>query len=313
MTTRHPTNLPASIHQRLLNQAKQEKRPLQELLQYFAIERFLYRLSRSPHAGKFLLKGALMLRVWDFPLARPTLDVDLMGRETVTEERLPTVLREIFAQEVPEDGVRFDADSIRTQTIRVDANYQGIRARFIAHIGNMKLPMQVDVGFGDAIVPGPVHIKFPVLLDFPQPEILAYPPEMAVSEKFHAMVVLDTANSRTKDFYDIWTLARGRDFDGRILSRAIVATFNRRRTPLPTGVPVGLTSSFARDPMKQTQWNAFIRKGHLDTDGKTFEEIIAQIREFLVPPTLAVASGERFVQHWPPGGLWGAGVAQRND
>lgn len=304
MTARQPTNLPASIHQRLLNQAKREHRPLQELLQYFAIERFLYRLSRSPHAHKFLLKGALMLRLWESPLARPTMDVDLMGRTTVTEENLATVIREILSQEVSADGVRFDPDSVHTEAIRLDANYPGIRVRFTGHIGTMNLPMQVDVGFGDVVVPGPLAIKFPVLLDFPQPELLAYSIESAVAEKFQAMVVLDAANSRMKDFFDIWLLARKKQFDGPLLRQAIEATFKQRRTPLPSDIPVGLTAGFAMDKTKQTQWSAFLRKSRLETGATSLEEVVELIRSLLVPPTTAAAKREPFDQLWLAGGPW---------
>jgi len=304
MTVRQPTNLPASIHQRLLNQAKREHRPLQELLQYFTIERFLYRLSRSPHAHKFLLKGALMLRLWESPLARPTMDIDLMGRATVTEENLVTVIKEILSQEVPEDGVRFDPASVHAEAIRLDANCQGVRVRFIAYIGTMKLSMQVDVGFGDIVIPEPLSIKFPVLLDFPPPELLAYTPESAIAEKFQAMVVLDTANSRMKDFYDIWSLARKKEFNGQVLRQAIEATFKQRRTPLPADVPVGLTAGFGKDKTKQTQWSAFLRKSRLETGATGFEEVIALLRSFLMPPTLTAAKDDPFEQQWPAGGPW---------
>lgn len=304
MTAHHPSNLPASIHHRLLNQAKQDGRPLQELLQYFAIERFLFRLSQSPHATKFYLKGALMLRLWDSPLSRPTIDVDLMGQHVLSNDALEKIIRDVCEQHVSDDGCRFDSSTVRAEAIRVDDQYGGIRVEFLAHIGKMRLSMQVDVGFGDVVVPGPVSIEFPTLLDFPSPRLLAYSPESAIAEKFQAMVILDSANSRMKDFYDIWLLARTRRFDGAVLSQAIHATFTRRQTSLPIDVPTGLTDRFAEDRIKQTQWNAFLRKGRIAVDGVTLGQVVELLRGFFMPPTLAAAKGESFAAHWPAGGLW---------
>jgi len=304
MTSPHASNLPASIHQRLLNQAKKDGRPLQELLQYFAIERFLFRLSQSPHATKFYLKGALMLRLWDSPLSRPTIDVDLMSRHVVSKDILEKTIKEVCEQRVADDGCLFDSSTVQAEPIRIDNNYGGIRIEFIAHIGKMRLNMQVDVGFGDVIVPGPVPIDFPALLDFPSPHLLAYSPESAIAEKFQSMVVLDSANSRMKDFYDIWLLARSHSFKGAVLSRAIHATFARRHTSLPQEPPTALRDTFVRDQTKQSQWNAFIRKGRIVVDKVTFAEVVEVLRVFLMPPTLAAAKSEAFESHWPAGGPW---------
>jgi hypothetical protein len=164
--------------------------------------------------------------------------------------------------------------------------------------------MKVDVGTGDAVVPAPLPIEFPTLLDQPAPRLLAYPPETAVAEKFQAMVELDVANSRMKDFYDIWTLAQRRPFEGAILAKAMEATFGRRQTPLPTELPIALTPRFAADPAKQTQWSAFVRKGRLHPETGTLADIVAVIRDFLMPPVLAAASGAVFDRTWPAGGPW---------
>jgi len=304
MTARHPSNLPASIHQRLLNQARQQGRPLQELLQYFAIERFLFRLSQSSHATTFYLKGALMLRLWDSPLSRPTIDVDLMSRQVLSKEVLEKTIKETCGQKVPDDGCFFDSSTVQAQPIRIEDQYGGIRVEFIAHVGKMRLNMQVDVGFGDVIVPGPVPIDFPALLDFPSPHLLAYSPESAIAEKFQAMVILDSANSRMKDFYDIWLLARTHRFDGAVLGQAVTATFTRRQTILPVDVPTGLTDTFAEDRTKQTQWHAFVRKGRITVDGVNFGQVVKLLREFLMPPTLAAVRGEVFASRWQTGGPW---------
>jgi len=303
---RQLANLPASIHQRLLARAKQEGRPLQELLQYYAIERFLFRLGQSPYADKFFLKGAMMLRVWESQIARPTMDVDLMGRVAASEERLSAIIKEICSQDCPDDGVEFDSKTLHAEVIRVDAEYQGIRVRFVAFIGKMRVPMQVDVGFGDKIIPAPMWIHFPTLLDFPPPHLLAYPPEATLAEKFQAIVTLDIANSRMKDFYDIWTLARRKDFDGRLLSQSIAATFERRKTSLPTDAPTGLTKAFAEDRAKRMQWDAFLRKGRMDGQGMSLEDVVAFLRDFLLPPTIAAAAGKPFDMQWPAGGPWQA-------
>lgn len=306
MTPHGLTNVPASVHQRLLNRAKRERRPLQELLQYFAIERFLYRLGRSAYAEKLLLKGATMLRLWDSPLARPTRDVDLLGRTPASETALATVIKDCFAADVPDDNIRLDQASVRTEAIRATARYDGARVRFVMYLGKIRLPVQVDVGFGDTVVPDPAWIEFPTLLDFPAPRLLAYPPESAVAEKFQIMVERERANTRMKDFYDIWILARKRPFDGGVLAHAIVATFDRRRTPLPAEPPLALTAEFAEDRAKQAQWRAFASRARLDAGEHKRVEVIGMLREFLIPPTTAIAVGRAFTSSWPAGGPWRA-------
>lgn len=304
MTPRDRANVPASVHQRLLNRARKEGRPLQELLQYFAIERFLFRLGRSPHARHFLLKGALMLRLWDSPLARPTRDVDLLGRRVTSAQALAAIIRECFVEAVPDDGLRLDPETVRAEAIRLAAGYEGVRVRFMLHLGNIRLAMQVDVGFGDSVVPDPTWIEFPTLLDFPAPRLLGYPPESAVAEKFQTMVELGAVNTRMKDFYDVWTLARKREFAGDALARAIAATFERRRTPLPEAPPLALTAEFAEDRGKQTQWRAFASRARLDLGEHKLGEVVALLREFLMPPTVAATRRKSFASFWPAGGPW---------
>jgi len=299
-----PTNVPASVHQRLLNRAKKEDRPLNELLPYFAIERFLYRLSRSPHAEKLVLKGALMLRIWHTPLARPTMDVDFLARGISSPDDLVAIVKHCFAERVPDDGIRFDPDSVKTEPIAEDASFHGIRLRFTAHLGHIPIGMQVDVGFGDAVVPPPAWADLPTLLDFPAPRVLAYPPEASVAEKFHAMVELEMANSRMKDFYDVWTLARIREFDGSTLGRALKATFGRRHIPLPVEPPVALTAAFADDATKRAQWRAFVRRSRLEASAPTLAEAVTLARDFVMPPARAVATSEPFEMVWPAAGPW---------
>lgn len=303
---RAPINLPASVHQRLLNLARAENRPLNELLQLFTIERFLYRFSRSPHAERFVLKGAQMLRAWDAPLARPTMDIDMLGRTANSIETLLRVVRDCIETEVEPDGIIFDPASVRGEEINKDAEYEGVRVRVQGTLGKIKLNTQLDFAFGDVIIPQPIWTELPVLLDFGVPRLLGYSPESAIAEKFQAMVALDMANTRLKDFYDIYMLAQTREFDGETLAKAIAVTFKRRNTPLPIETPRALTSDFSEDVGKQASWQAFLRKGRLSADGKTLAEVVEIIKEFLLSPTTSVAQGKVFTKKWIPAKGWRA-------
>ena len=295
---RVPTNITASIHQRLLNLARASNRPFNELLQYFAIERFLYRFSLSPYKEQFVLKGAQMLRAWEAPLARPTMDVDMLGGQTAnTIENLERIVRECCAIEA-EDGVLFDTTGVRGEAINKDAEYQGVRVRARGTLGKIKLNLQIDFGFGDVVIPKPVPTELPQLLDFGAPRLLGYTPESAIAEKFQAMVALDIANTRIKDFYDIWLLGRVREFHGETLAAAIAATFERRATPLPEDAPLALTDAFSEDPAKQALWQAFLRKGRLDAEGKNLTEVVGEIRDYLLPPVHALNAGREFRRVW---------------
>lgn len=304
MKRRDMTNLPASVHQRLLNLSRQTKRPFNELLQYYAIERFLFRLSSSPHAPEFVLKGALMLRVWHVPIGRPTMDIDMLGQLPNSVESLVKVVRECLAAEVLDDGLRFDTESVRGDAITLNAKYQGVRIRVRGFLGNARLSLQLDFGFGDVIVPQSVWIEYPELLDFGRPRLLGYTPESAIAEKFQAMVELEMANTRLKDFFDIWRLSENLGFDGIILCQALAATFNQRGTPLPTSPPLALTPTFSADPIKEAQWRAFLRKALLVAETKTLAETVEDLIAFILLPTFAAAEGKAFKMKWPPGGPW---------
>lgn len=308
MTRRSLVNVAQSVHQRLLTRAKKEGRPFNELLQHYAIERFLYRLGRSEHAEKLLLKGALLLRVWRIPMARPTMDIDVLGRTAGTPEALASILRGCMVAEVEDDGMRYDPESLTTEAITLDADYQGWRIRFKASLGNARVTMQVDVGVGDIVYPSPIWIDYPVLLDQPAPRLLAYTPENAIAEKYQAMVELDKANSRMKDFHDIWTLARNLEFDGQRLSEAIRKTFERRKTDLPKSVPTAFTPEFYEDKSKQTQWQAFLNKGLATNEKVPLPDVVKVARDFLMSPTEALLAGNAFKMHWPQSGPW---VAKR--
>jgi predicted nucleotidyltransferase component of viral defense system len=225
-----PRNTAASVRQRLLNRARSDQRPFNELLQYYAIERFLYRLSRSEHADRFILKGALMLQAWRSPELRPTMDIDFLGKTSNEEVSIAEKIRDILFTAVESDGLDFDPATIQTERITEDADYEGIRVLFRGVLDSARVNMQIDIGFGDVVYPGPEESDLPTLLDNPAPRLLCYSRESVIAEKFEAMVKLGELNSRMKDFYDIWLLSRQFNFAGNSLAEAIRLTFERRGT-----------------------------------------------------------------------------------
>jgi predicted nucleotidyltransferase component of viral defense system len=306
MTSPPIKNLAASVHQRLLNAAKESGRPFNELLQYYGIERFLYRLSRSPFAERFVLKGALSLFVLHVPVTRPTRDIDLLGRIDNDLEAIRNTIAQICQQQVEPDGLVFDPASVTTERIAEDADYHGVRAKFRGQLGNARIPMQIDIGFSDVMTPGPVKIHYPAILDYPGAELQAYNCETLIAEKFEAMVKLGTLNSRMKDFFDVWTLAQSRAFDGPTLAEAIQRTFARRETTL-TAHPVCFTDEFAAAPAKAAQWNAFLRTGRLVDTPIHFPAVVATVRAFLQPVAERLVAGEAVAGSWSPGGPWRSG------
>lgn len=291
-------NPAASIRQRLLNRSREEKRPFNELLQYYAMERFLYRLCQSPHNSSFVLKGALMLRVWDAPQARPTMDIDMLGRTSNELDAILNQVREILNASVPEDGLRFDANTLQAETITEDADYQGVRVRFAGALSGARVNLQLDIGFGDALVPGPAQANFPTLLDLPAPNLWCYSRESAIAEKFEAMVKLGDLNSRMKDFYDIWLLVRQFDFDSATLVEAVTQTFEHRGTPLPEQLP--FSDEFV--DLKQTQWQAFHRRLGVGHVPESFRGITAVLNDFLA---LLINPGENpHKKQWKAPGPW---------
>lgn len=227
-----PQNVSASVRQRLLNRSKADNRSFNELLQYYAMERFLYRLSMSDHAQHYILKGALMLRAWKSPEFRPTMDIDMLGKTGNEEENITAQIRDMLAVEIEPDGLTFDSDSIQTERITEDADYEGIRVRFRGALGTARISMQIDIGFGDIVYPGPEKAELPCMLDSPAPSLLCYSRESAIAEKFEAMVKLGQLNSRMKDFYDIWLLSRQFEFELSSLAEAVRLTFKQRGTEL---------------------------------------------------------------------------------
>lgn len=293
----------ASVRSRLLRLARERGDDFQLLLTRYANERLLYRLAQSPHSASFILKGATLFTLWTGHPHRATRDVDLLGSGDPSEARIAAVLAEVLALDVGDDGLVFDAGSVEIGPIREDQEYGGVRVELMARVTAARVRLQIDIGFGDAVTPAPVRVELPVLLDYPAPQLLAYPRETVVAEKLDAIVQLGLANSRMKDFYDLALLAKTFDFDGSVLVRAIRATFARRKTPLPVVLPAGLTSAFAADRSKAMQWTAFVRKAGASEAGE-LEAVLSAIRTFAEAPLMAAASEDVFPRHWPPGGPW---------
>ena len=282
------SNLAASVRARLLNIAKAEKTDFNQVLVRYALERFLYRLSKSTHADRFLLKGAMLFNLWyDMP-HRPTRDADLLGFGASDLDSIGQTFRDIVAVDVA-DGIVFDPASIQVEEIRKSAGYAGARVIVAAELARARCKTQVDVGFGDAVTPGPVDAMYPVLIpDFPAPHLKTYPVYTVVAEKLHAIEILGMTNSRVKDYLDLFVLLEREVLDPGILAKAIAATFNRRGTSVPTALPIGLSDEFANDSSRQALWAAFIRKNGLDA--VPLQEIVAALRAKLHPGLLGAAS-----------------------
>jgi predicted nucleotidyltransferase component of viral defense system len=268
------------------------------------MERFLYRLSKSAFCDRFVLKGALLLTAWRAPVSRPTIDIDLSGRTGNDLEHIRSIFDLFCQSQVEPDGIEFDPATVEVSRIAEDADYEGVRARFNGLLARARIPMQIDVGFGDVIVPGPTEIAYPTLLNFPAPRLMAYPRETVIAEKLEALTQLGLLNSRMKDFYDLALLARLYSFDGTLLARGILATFGRRNTRIKAD-PVGLSESFSLDPAKALQWRAFLKrsrfKEHLD-----FVTVVDRVRNFAHPVLDAISGGRSFDRTWTPGGPWTA-------
>ncbi|MBX9681373.1 MAG: nucleotidyl transferase AbiEii/AbiGii toxin family protein [Gemmataceae bacterium] len=296
-------NLPASVRQRLTDKAKETDRPFQEVLQYFAMERFLYRLARSRHAHRFVLKGALLFTAWGGPSSRTTKDIDFLARMDNDVEAVVAVIREVCTQEVEPDGLAFDAGSGEGEAIKEDADYSGVRVKFLVTLQNARVSMQIDMGFGDVVTPAATLTEYPALLGFPAPQLLGYPRETVVAEKFEAMTKLGLLNSRMKDFYDLWVLRRQFDFDGGTLATAIRRTFAHRKTAV-VARPTALTAAFGEDAAKQTQWQGFLRKTRLDDVPPSLQSVIDELAPFLVPVAAAVETRSAFEWFWTAPGPW---------
>lgn len=298
-----PAGAVASTLARLRNVADAGGLSFNAILQMYAIERFLARVSRLPDAETVLLKGAMMLRVWGVPSARPTMDVDLLKRGAADPDNLIDLIRRCVAVTDAGDAVEFDADSIVAEPITEDAAYIGTRIRLVARLGKVRQAVQIDFGVGDAVFPGPVRIEFPVLLGGEPVRLNAYPVEASIAEKFHAMVEHELRNSRMKDFHDIWTLSKNCAFRHETLAKAIRATFAQRGTLLPVEVPPGLTPAYFHDPVHLQQWRAFCRRIERPDLVGSLPQISAEIASFLMPVVLPDTEHPGSAT-WSPGGGW---------
>jgi hypothetical protein len=295
-----------SVFQRLLNHARTSGEDFNLLLFRYGVERLLYRLSISAHADTFILKGASLFLVWKGQNYRVTKDADLLGLGPADAEHLANVFRELCRGASDDvDGIEFMPDTVRAVPIREAQEYDSIRVTLVGLLHKARIHLQVDIGFGDAVTPAPERIEFPTLLDAPAPQLLAYTRYTMVAEKLEAMVRLGMANSRMKDFYDIWLLSRLFEFDGGTLCEAVRSTFRRRSTLLPAGLPMALTDEFRKDTQKQTQWRAFVRKSRPESVSDDINAVIGELATFLMPIVEAARSEKRFELPWPRGGPWG--------
>ena len=299
-----PRGLAQSVQTRLLNHARATDTDPNSVLARYGLERFLHRLARSTHADRFVLKGGMLLRVWLGETSRPTRDADLLGYGDCSTRELQRVFRDVCSVAVEPDGVSYSPGSVRAAAIRSEDAYGGQRIRLRGLLGRAQLTVQIDVGIGDAVTPKPVLIDYPSLLDFPRPRLRAYWAETTIAEKLHAITTLGMANSRMRDFFDIYELARRREFDGATLASAIRSTFARRRTPIRPGLPPALTRVFGADDDKQTQWRAFLRKNRLLDAPVALLTAIESIAGFLGPVLASEGAGRKFAGHWPAGDRW---------
>jgi len=291
----------ASVRQRLLTLAKARDEELEFVMVLYAVERFLHRLAASPHKDRFVLKGAMLMLAWKGTPTRPTRDLDLLGFGEISPQSVTRMIADICADDRVPDGLAFDAASIHIAPVRENQRYGGLRATFMARLGTALIPCQVDIGIGDAITPGPESIQFPSLIGMPATTLRAYPKVTVIAEKFEAMVQLGITNSRMNDFHDVCTLANTFAFNSQGLAAAILATFERRKTPLPADMPIAFTKEFLEDSAKRTQWNAFVKRFKLLTmpglpDVGTF------IAAFPTLPMNQARDGTTSPGKWKPGG-----------
>lgn len=299
MTKKAVKNIGASIRDRLLKEAKRLGNDFNLILERYALERVLYRLSCSEYKSRFILKGGMLLSVWATDPYRSTRDVDFLSYGEPTG--LAEIFRKICQIDVEQhDGLTFDLSGEIYFRIKEDQEYEGIRLKFKAFLDSIEIGLQFDIGFGDHVTPEPEIIEYPVLLDLPKPILFVYPKETVVAEKFEAMVKLGLLNSRMKDYYDLYYLSSNFSFDGEILAKAIKNTFARRKTEIPAALPEGLSDKFAQDSAKLQQWKAFLSRTRLKAEKKALGEIIDALKLFLMPPTQAISTSKFFTNYWNP-------------
>ncbi len=294
-----------SVFQRLLNYAKKQQVDFNLLLFRYGIERLLYRLSISPYSEVFILKGASLFIVWKEHSYRMTKDADLLGLEPMSAAEIANIFKEICLVASDEvDGIQFMSDTVNTLPIREDQGYGGIRVILVGILHHARIPLQIDIGYGDVVTPPPEEIDFPTILDAPAPHLLAYPLYTMVAEKLETIVRLGIANSRMKDFFDLWLLSLLFEFDGRTLCDAVRNTFQRRSTALAAEVPMSFTEEFSKDKQKQIQWRAFLRKSRPENAPRDLDTVVSEVALFLMPVIKALQCDEMLELIWSQGGPW---------
>jgi hypothetical protein len=298
------TNVAASVRQRLLNLARERKEDFGLLLTKYALERLLFRISQSKHKTAFILKGALLFELWTEETHRPTRDADFLSIGSSDPRRFEAIFKEMCVLPVVDDGLIFDPSRVTARQIKEGADYEGIRVSFLGYLEKARIPMQLDIGFGDAVTPPAVETAFPTILDGPAAVLLTYPRETVVAEKFEAMVKLGIANTRMKDFHDLRALSQLFAFEGQLLSEAIKRTFERRKTSLPSEPPIAFTAEFFEDKSKQLQWTAFNGKNKLYIEAVPLKTVVGDIQQFLMPLVVGVTTEGHWSRLWQAGGPW---------
>ena len=301
MSRSRASGIAQSVQSRLQEKADREARPYAELLQLYGIERFLYRLAQSKHRDSLILKGAYLLKLWLGLDSRPTRDIDFLGPLGVDEQAVRLLLRDVVETEVESDGLELDAESIVVRRIRPGSPVHGMRAKFDGYLGRSRIRFQVDVGLGDAVTPQPVEVQIESLLDLPVAPLKAYTIYSMVAEKLEALAFLGDETSRMKDIYDLLVIPRELTFDGRALTAAMRATFNKRESTVSDALEVLRENGELQK--KTVLWSSFLRKSHLE-EQTSLQEAVGRIRLFVEPPASAVVGDQPFALHWPPGGPW---------
>jgi type I restriction enzyme, S subunit len=307
---RSPRNIAASVRDRLLDRSRTTGEDFQFLLQRYAAERFLHRLGGSPHCDRYVLKGAMLFALWGGAIYRATRDLDFTGYGSSDVTAVVAAMREVCAVSVPDDGLAFDAATLTGEAIRDSSEYNGLRLRLQAMLGVARIPMQIDIGFGNAVEPPATEADYPTLLDMPAPRVRAYPREAVVAEKLHAMVVLGERNSRYKDFYDLYVFARQFSFVGERLKTAIGATFQRRHTGIEPALPAALAPRFYTDGERARQWRAYLTRNNLPGAPADWASVGELLQQFLARPWRAVADGRALSDTWLPRGPWAPSITQ---
>mgnify|MGYP000741701417 CR=1 FL=1 len=297
-------NIAESVRQRLLNLSKEQKLDFQNVLIRYGIERILYRLSISTHKDRFFLKGAMLFAIWANQPLRPTKDIDLLAQEDSNPDAMKLVFQDILKIPAPDDGIVVRDETLEVGIIKGGQQYEGLRVTFKAELAGAMIPIQIDLGFGDAVTPGPNEVVFPAMLEFEKPVLMAYPKETVIAEKFEAMIKLGMVNSRMKDFFDLKYLLDSFSFEGDSVSSAMKATFNRRKTAIPDDLPIAFTPVFHSDNGKQRLWNAFLEKYNIAKDVWELRHVCDSLSEFLMPPCNSVLNGKSFDANWTPGRGW---------